>query len=126
MKFLADMGVSPQTVKALRAEKYDATHISEEGLFRMEDSAILQKAFEEERIVLTFDLDFTDLLAITSASLPSVVIFRLRNTVPAFVTSRLLSIVSSCSQDLKSGVLITVEDSRYRLRRLPITLPKRT
>lgn len=40
MKFLADMGVSPQTVEALKNQGYDATHISEEGLFRMRDAEI--------------------------------------------------------------------------------------
>ena len=33
MKFLADMGVSPLTVKALSQQGYDAIHLSEEGLF---------------------------------------------------------------------------------------------
>lgn len=32
MKFLADMGVSPLTVKRLKEEGYDAVHLSEEGL----------------------------------------------------------------------------------------------
>ena len=85
MKFLADMGVSPHTVEALITEGYDAVHISEAGLFRMKDSEILKKALQEERIVLTFDLDFADLLAATGAALPSTIIFRLKKTVPNFV-----------------------------------------
>ncbi len=63
MKFLADMGVSPLTVKRLRDNGYKAIHLSEQGLMRMPDAEILSKATRESRIVLTFDLDFTDLLA---------------------------------------------------------------
>lgn len=85
------MGVSPQTVNALRDSGYEATHLSEENLFRMSDSAILSKAVEEKSIVLTFDLDFGDLLAAASKNLPSVIIFRLKNTAPNFVTARLPS-----------------------------------
>jgi predicted nuclease of predicted toxin-antitoxin system len=120
MKFLADMGVSPQTVNALRNAGYDAIHLSEQNLIRMADSAILDKALQEKRIVLTFDLDFGDLLAAASTTLPSVIIFRLKKTIPAFVTSRLLAVILDCAEELNSGALITVEDGRYRLRRLPI------
>ena len=55
MKFLADMGVSPLTVEALKEERHDAVHLSELGLFRMPDAKIMAKAKQESRIVLTFD-----------------------------------------------------------------------
>ena len=64
MKFLADMGVSPLTVKALCELEYDAIHLCEQGLERLSDSLIMSKAKSENRIVLTFDLDFGDLLAL--------------------------------------------------------------
>ena len=41
MKFLADMGVSPLTVKKLKEEGYDAIHLSEQNLMRMSDSQII-------------------------------------------------------------------------------------
>ena len=44
MKFLADMRVSPLTVKKLNQEGYDAVHLSEQGLFKMPDSEIMAKA----------------------------------------------------------------------------------
>lgn len=40
------------------------------------------KAVQEGRVVLTFDLDFGDLLAANRESLPSVITFRLRNQSP--------------------------------------------
>jgi predicted nuclease of predicted toxin-antitoxin system len=86
----------------------------------MKDSKILKKALQEDRIVLTFDLDFADLLAAAGAILPSTIIFRLKKTVPDFVTARLLSVLSDCKNDLEAGALVTIEDGRYRLRHLPI------
>ena len=47
---------------------------------RMSDSQIMAKAKEESRIVLTFDLDFADLLAASKDNLPNVIIFRLNNS----------------------------------------------
>ncbi len=46
MKFLADMGISPKTVLFLRSMDYEAVHLSEERLHRLEDSAILQSAMK--------------------------------------------------------------------------------
>jgi predicted nuclease of predicted toxin-antitoxin system len=79
VKFLADMGVSLTTVEALRAEDHDAVHLRDEGLIRLPDSEIAAKAVAETRVVLTFDLDFGDILAMARSKAPSVIIFRLRN-----------------------------------------------
>jgi predicted nuclease of predicted toxin-antitoxin system len=44
IKFLADMGTSPRTVDFLRGLGYQATHLFQEGMERMPDSEILEKA----------------------------------------------------------------------------------
>jgi len=79
MRFLADMGISPNTVAFLRAQGHDAIHLLEVELERLTDPAILEKALQEECILLTHDLDFGELLAASKAQLPSVIIFRLQN-----------------------------------------------
>lgn len=61
MKFLADMGVSMSTVRSLRERGHNAVHLREEALHKLPDEKILEKARQEGRIVLTFDLDFGDL-----------------------------------------------------------------
>lgn len=64
MRFLADMGVSLFTVSWLREAGHDAVHLREQGLQRLPDAEILLKARQEDRIILTMDLDFGTLLAI--------------------------------------------------------------
>jgi predicted nuclease of predicted toxin-antitoxin system len=120
MRFVADMGVSRTTGEHLRDHGHDVIHLSEEGLHRLPDDEILGLALREQRIVLTFDLDFGDLLALGSLSLPSVIIFRLEDQTPGSVTPRLLQLLAERQQDLEEGALVVVEDRRYRLRRLPI------
>ena len=120
MRFLADVGVSMRTVLALRREGHDAMHLREEGLQRLPDDKILEKARREGRIVLTFDLDFGDLLAIGLSDSPSVIVFRLQNETPASVIPKLMSVIGERKEELDSGALVVVEDARYRLRRLPI------
>ncbi|MBL8235143.1 MAG: DUF5615 family PIN-like protein [Bryobacterales bacterium] len=120
MRFLADMGVSLTTVEALRGAGHDAVHLRDEGLIRLSDPDILAKALVERRVVLTFDLDFGDILAVAGSGGPSVVIFRLRNQTPAAVNPRLFRVIDASAADLAGGAVVIVEDEGFRVRRLPI------
>jgi predicted nuclease of predicted toxin-antitoxin system len=53
MKFLGDMNVSRSTAQCLRREGYDTIHLHEEGLERLSDSAVIEKAAGEGRIIVT-------------------------------------------------------------------------
>jgi predicted nuclease of predicted toxin-antitoxin system len=63
VKFLADMGVSMTTVLAQREAGEQVVHLREEGLHGLPDDRIIEKAMREVWVVLTFDLDFGELLA---------------------------------------------------------------
>lgn len=123
MRFLSDVGISRSTTVELRQRGHDVLHLREEGLQRLPDDRILDLAQHEQRIVLTFDLDFGDLLALGTHSFPSVVIFRLQDQTPDSVTPRLLRLIDERKDELEAGAIVIVEDQRYRLRRLPIQKP---
>jgi predicted nuclease of predicted toxin-antitoxin system len=120
MRFLADMGVSRQVVEWLRSGSHDAIHLRDEGLQRLPNGEIFQKAGREQRIVLTFDLDFGEILAASGGQIISVVLFRLRNTRAEFVIQRLDDVLNRTSDDLLKGAIVVVEDGRHRVRKLPI------
>lgn len=120
MKFLADMGVSRSTTARLRELGHDAVHLRDLHLERLPDREILERTRQEGRIVLTFDLDFGDLLAAGALPFPSVVIFRLHDQTPTSVNPRLEQVLTECQEPLTSGAIVIVEDARYRVRRLPI------
>lgn len=113
--------VSLKTVNSLRESGHDIVHLREQGLHRLPDAEILAKALREDRIVLTFDLDFGELLAAGGSTLPSAIIFRLRNQTAESVTPRLEQVVEEESAQLSAGAVVIVEESRYRVRRLPLT-----
>jgi predicted nuclease of predicted toxin-antitoxin system len=58
MKFLLDMGLARSTAEHLRQGGHDAVHLREQGLQRLPDQDIVDKAVREGRIILTHDLDF--------------------------------------------------------------------
>lgn len=123
MRFLADMGVAQQVVERLRSTGHDAVHLNDEGLYRLPNGEIFQKAAREQRIVLTFDLDFGEIVAGSGTQIVSVILFRLRNTRTDFVIRRLGEVLGSSSAKLSNGAIVIVEDGRHRVRKLPIGSP---
>lgn len=120
MKFLCDMGISGNTAAWLKSHNHDAKHLRDESLQRLPDNEIFLKAKQENRIILTFDLDFGDIAAAAGTSLPSIIIFRLQDQRPANVNRRLNIVLRDASDDLNQGAIILVEEARYRIRHLPI------
>ncbi len=72
------MGLSPTVVERLRALGHDAVHLREQQLQRLPDSEVFTKAIAEQRVLLTFDLDFGEIVALQSGRLASVILFRVR------------------------------------------------
>jgi predicted nuclease of predicted toxin-antitoxin system len=120
MKFLADMGISPKTVDFLNHLGHNAIHLHDQGLDRLPDPDILDKARQEERILLTHDLDFGELIAASGATLPSVITFRLRNMHPEQVNRYLTEIIAQHQDALEQGSVISINEGQIRVRLLPI------
>lgn len=121
MKFLGDMGISPQSIAFLREQGLEAVHLHELGLEQLPDADIVKKAQEEGLIVLTHDLDFGELLALSGANAPSVVIFRLQNMRPNNVNRYLRILVTEHQTALNEGAIAIADETRIRIRKLPIS-----
>ena len=114
------MGVSPRIADWLRLRGYDVAHLREEGLHRLPNGEIFVKAAAERRVILTFDLDFAEIVALSGGRLVSVVLFRLHNTSTAHVQARLEAVLSGAAQALEKGAIVVVEEGRHRIRSLPL------
>ena len=64
MRFLADAGVSPKTVDFLKQLGHEAVHVRTLGLARAADAELIHLARTDSSVVVTFDLDFGDILAL--------------------------------------------------------------
>ena len=120
MRFLADAGISPRTVEFLRQLGHDAVHVRELGMQRADDREIIDRARRDDRVVVTFDLDFGEIVALGVHDRPSVVLFRLEDETADSVNRQIAPVLKDQREALESGALILVEGTRYRIRRLPI------
>ena len=82
LKLLLDLNLSPLWVAAFEARGYEAAHWSRIGDPGAPDRDILEWARSEGYVVFTHDLDFSRLLALTQAEVPSVVQLRSQSVLP--------------------------------------------
>jgi predicted nuclease of predicted toxin-antitoxin system len=71
-------------------------------------------------IVLTHDLDFGAMLVATQAQGPSVIQVRTSDVLPAHLESLLVGVLKEYAAALEGGALIVVDESRARVRVLPL------
>jgi len=114
------MGVHLGVVEWLRRLGHDVVHLREEGLHHLPNGAIFDKAISENRAILTFDLDFGEIAALSAGRKTSVILFRLRNTRANHVIARLATVLATSKPALEKGAVVLVEEARHRIRYLPV------
>lgn len=76
MKFLLDEDLSPKVAESLRAEDWvDAVHLRDRGLLGASDVEVLQRAFDEDRILVTANVKDFQRLARAQELHPGIVLF---------------------------------------------------
>ena len=121
MRFLLDMGISYKVALWLNNIGHNAVHLNDEGLHDLPDHFIIEKAINENRIILTADMDFRQIVASAKIDSVSIIQFRLADFSPANVTLKLGIICEKFREELSANyVIITVQENKIRLKHLPI------
>lgn len=113
MKLLFDSCMSPVVAEELRAEGVDVVWVGDwprdPG-----DPAILARAYEESRVLITLDNDFGELAV--ARKHPHVGLVRLVGVSPAETTATCRRIMTFYASELAAGAIIVVEKGRTRVR----------
>lgn len=120
MKFLVDMPLSPELAAWIVQQGHDAIHASHVGLDRSADPVILDRARNEQRVVVTADLDYPRLLALARAEGPGLILFRGGNYSEQESVERLARVFETIPLEELPTSLVVIEKGRIRRRRLPI------
>ena len=78
------------------------------------------RRFCAERRSKTLDADFHALLALSQASKPSVVRIRLEGLRAEEFCRIVRNVIQQCLADLAQGAVLSVQENRIRVRRLPV------
>ena len=114
------MNLSPEWAPGLRKHGWEAVHWSTVGDPRASDRDIMTWAAARRYVVFTHDLDFGTMLALSHEAGPSVLQIRTDDTLPDYLEGSVLAALNQHEADLSSGALVVVNESRSRVRVLPI------
>ena len=114
MKLLLDACIGKTALGMLRKAGHDVVRIQEPGV---SDAEVLARALEENRILITADKGFGELIFHRRTPHPGVM--RLVGLRPAEQGHQAMRVLERHGQDLLSGTFIVVQKSGVRVRRSP-------
>ena len=120
MRFLVDQAVSWEVARELAAAGHDALHVRDIGLSAADDATILNRAGDEQRVLITQDADFGTLLTESGAQCPSIILLRLRDGRPQTHARMLVANVPALEKELLEGTIVVITEGAVRIRRLPV------
>ncbi len=119
-----DMPLSPELAVWLGQSGHEAVHAADVGLHHASDATIPERARRDQRVVVTADLDYPRLLALTGEQGPGLILFRGGNFSEKESVERLHRGLETVPTDELPHSVIVIEKDRIRRRRLPL-LPSR-
>jgi predicted nuclease of predicted toxin-antitoxin system len=120
MKVLLDMPVSTVLLEVLHSHGHEGVHASQIGQSRASDHKLLQLARQQQRVIVTADLDFPRLLALSLAQGPGIILFRGGNYSDREMCQLLDRVLTEVSPDTLERSICVVDQTRIRITRLPL------
>ncbi|MEO8588714.1 MAG: DUF5615 family PIN-like protein [Flavobacteriales bacterium] len=120
MKLLIDVCLSHELADLLKTDTLEVVHWSKRGAANAKDRDILAWAAENGHVIVSADLDFGDLLAMSDATLPSVILVRSDDQSPQRIAPLVRAALERFAEQLGTGCLISIDDSKARMRMLPL------
>lgn len=120
LKFFADHCVSRRIVERLKDAGHEVLILREHLPQDAPDPAVIEKAQQEEAILLTLNGDFSDIVAYPPSKFVGIIALQIKNR-PSMVEpimDRLITFIDAHpNQDDFAGLLLLVESHRIRIRK---------
>jgi predicted nuclease of predicted toxin-antitoxin system len=116
VRFLLDENLSPKQAKTFKDSGFDAISVVEAGLAGDSDGAVRAFAISSDRVLVTLDGDFANIVRYPPGETPGVIRLRLHPPTESAITSALERVVRILgSLDLR-GKLAIVDEDKIRIR----------
>jgi predicted nuclease of predicted toxin-antitoxin system len=113
------MNMACRWAEALASRGIATVHWAEIGPGNAPDTDIMDYAKNNGYVVLTNDLDFGTILALTNATAPSVVQIRAADVRPESLLEPVVNTFGKFSVDIEKGALVTIDTNKARIHILP-------
>ncbi len=116
MRIKLDENLPGSIAVQLRSLGHDVHTVADEGLCGQADPVIRQAAFDEGRLLITQDLDFSDIRDLSTTGHPGILILRLRNPGQTELEAKTLQLFNAFPCETWIGHLVIATDTKVRIR----------
>jgi predicted nuclease of predicted toxin-antitoxin system len=116
VRFKIDENLPSEFADLLRSAGHDAETVLDEGLGGQSDATISKVCSEEKRVLVTLDLDFSNVRAYPPGEYCGLIVFRLRRQDTPYVLNVFRQTIDLLEREPIDGLLWIVEENRVRVR----------
>lgn len=115
MKLKLDENLDIRLAALLQQAGHDVLTVRDQGLKGVEDQSLYELCIQEQRILVSLDKDFSNMLRFSPRETPGLVVLRGPNDL--FPTMRILiqTLIRALAQDTPTGKLWIIEPERLRI-----------
>lgn len=115
-KFKIDENLPIEAANILNRFGYDTDTVLDEGLQGTTDVVLINICKKENRIFITFDLDFSDVRTYSPGAYPGIIVIRLADQSVDLTLSVINKLISTFKEESPVGKLWIVEETKIRIR----------
>jgi len=116
MLFKIDENLHKEVNELLRDNGHDAVTVYDQQLRGQADEEIAAVCKREERVIVTQDLDFSNIVAYPPEDYPGIIVFRLHDPSRPSILAAMRRLLPLLATQSLSGCLWTVDDAGMRIR----------
>lgn len=117
MKFFLDQNLSPQTKEYLKTLGLNVIDARESGLCGAKDDEIIAFAIKEDRIIITFDSDFSNIIRHPPGENPGVIRLKVYPQILEVLHPILKDFFSEVDLSSIKNSLVIIENWRFRVKK---------
>ena len=114
------MNLSPKWTEIFASNDIEAIHWSKVGAANAVDSEIMEFAKTKGYTILTYDLDFSAMLAINHWNKPSLIQLRTGDISQNIAAPLVINALRQATVEIEAGAILNIELDKARLRILPL------
>lgn len=115
IKFLSDENMAPSLVKAIRKKGFNIKDIKEEEMFGINDDKVLKMANDENRIVISHDKDFANLINNKLMPHKGVILLRFIDQSPNNVIKHFIPLLDSKIRNKFKNNLVVINEEFIKI-----------
>ncbi|WP_017715576.1 DUF5615 family PIN-like protein [Kamptonema formosum] len=116
MKFKIDENLPAEFAGLLQAAGYDAVTVAEQKLQGKSDALVIEVCRQEERILVTLDLDFADIQTYPPEEFPGIMVLRVSRQDKPYLISVFQRAIPLMAREPVEHRLWIIEETRIRIR----------